>query len=250
MIRIYHKESLQKQIILIDDLFHYISNVMRMKVGFTLHLFNETDGEYAYTIEQTTRKEAILKQEKKIAEPFALPPLRLAFAPIRKNRLSFLIEKATELGVTELIPVVTDHTQHRDFSLERLNAIAIEATEQCERFSPPMIKEPISFADFINTEKDFIYLDERRDIKTDSLLTLPLPQNPLLLVGPEGGFSKEEFEHMKTGTPVSLGKLILRAETASLKALSILSERYQIYQLPTHRPSSLKLTVSPLPTII
>lgn len=225
MVRIYHKTKLSENIVLKDDLFHYVANVMRMKIGFTLHLFNENDGEYAYTIENTTRKEAVLKQEKKIAEPFSLPPLRLAFAPIRKNRLSFLIEKATELGVTELIPVITDHTQHRDFKIDRLNAIAVEATEQCERFIPPYIHEPISFKEFIKENNDFIYLDERRDTNIPNLTELKIEKNALVFVGPEGGFSKEEFKQMEKGIPVTLGKLILRTETAALKALSILSEK-------------------------
>ncbi len=223
MIRIYHKNSLEKKLSMTDDNFHYLSKVMRIKKGFSVLIFNQNDGEFLYKISEISKKEIILTRENKNKDSFDLPQLGLAFAPIRKNRLSFLIEKATELGVTELYPILTDHTQYRELNLDRLEKITIEATEQCGRFSPPKISPILSFDEFLKLNKKFIYLNEKRDENTP-LISKKLMKKSTILVGPEGGFSEAELEKLnsyKNAIPASLGQLILRTETASLKALSL-----------------------------
>ncbi|MHA1541305.1 MAG: RsmE family RNA methyltransferase [Alphaproteobacteria bacterium] len=225
MIRIYCKNSLEKRLSMTGDNFHYLSKVMRIKKGFSVLIFNQNDGEFLYKISEIYKKEIVLTRKSKNKDSFILPQLELAFAPIRKNRLSFLIEKATELGATKLHPVLTDHTQYRELNLERLEKITIEATEQCGRFSPPEISPILSFDEFLKLGKFFIYLNEKRDENTP-LISKELLKNQVVLVGPEGGFSEAELEMLsndKKAIPTSLGKLILRTETAGIKALSVLN---------------------------
>ena len=227
MIRIYQKNFKGTDFTLTEkNEIHYLTSVMRIKKDKELLFFNENVGEYLCRIDSLSRKEIKISVIKKIRNPEKITSLRIAFAPIRSTRLSFLVEKATELGATELFPIITDHTTHRQIKLDRLETIAKEATEQCERLSSPKIYPLQTFDEFFTTEKNIIILDERKN-DIPLLSEIKLENNPILFIGPEGGFSKKEFEKIDNLNlkKASLGKQILRAETAVLKTLILIENK-------------------------
>ncbi|MGN0929256.1 MAG: RsmE family RNA methyltransferase [Alphaproteobacteria bacterium] len=230
--RLYIPQKIEenKHLYITNDDFHYIKNVIRLKIDDEILLFNETNGEFLSKIKDITKKEIIITpitQTKKPTEE-NIPDVELIFAPIKHNRQDLIVEKATELGIKELSPIITKYTNNKNINIERLNTIAKEATEQSRRLSKPKINESISFIEKIKNfdfeNRTLVYLDER-PTQTNSIEILKkLKGKPVsFLIGPEGGFAKEEFEILQQ-TPaigVSLGSLILRAETASISIIAI-----------------------------
>ena len=206
---------------------HYLKNVMRLSEGAQARLFNGEDGEWICTIQNLTKKSGTAEPQEQIRrQNKQQKSLHLYFSPIKKNRMDFLIEKAVELGVTDLHPIITKHTENRKLNTERLHAQIIEATEQSERLDIPNLHSDILLGSLLTTPV-FSYpifaAIERDD--TLPLFTKPLDINTFgILIGPEGGFSSEEIQALhncKNINGVNLGTQILRAETAALKMLSI-----------------------------
>lgn len=207
---------------------HYLMKVMRAKNGEGVILFNGRDGEWLSLIEDAGKKSCTLR----IAEqrrPQALDPdIWLAFSPLKKNNTDFIVEKATELGVSRLIPVFTERTNTARVKSERLSLICMEAAEQCDRLSVPQVSEPITFADLIADwpqDRALLVPDETgggEPLKT--VLESATRYKPHgFLIGPEGGFAPSEldaFDNLPFVTRVGLGPRILRAETAALAALA------------------------------
>ncbi len=225
--RLYVNADLQPgaRVVLPDAQAHYLKNVMRADVGSSVRLFNGRDGEWHATIELMDKKKAVLAlQAQTRAQPAPRRPVHLLFAPIKKARMEWLIEKAVELGATDLHPVITNHTEVRDINAERTRAQIIEAAEQCERLDVPALHDITSLKAKLGGWPQNIPLLiglERADAPT---LTAALPENgPLaFLIGPEGGWSTEEREfpgNLPFLKPVSLGPDILRAETAAAYVL-------------------------------
>jgi len=161
-----------------------------------------------------------------LREPKASPDITLCFAPIRKHRTTFIIEKATELGVKTLRPVITARTQFPKFNTEKANLQAIEAAEQTERLDIPDVKEPQKLTEMIEGwgDRTLIFADEAGDAfrALNALGTLNGPA--AILIGPEGGFTPQERDQLRTQSfvkPVSLGPRILRADTAALSLLTL-----------------------------
>ncbi len=208
---------------------HYLSNVMRKNIDDTISIFNGVDGEFECTISNKTKKNLSCRCEKKIRNQRIEQKLFLIFSPIKKERLFFLIEKATELGVTNFHPVITEYTQVKQINLERLFLNSCEASEQTGRLSVPSISPISDLKTFINQWSDkipIIFCDEN---ETDSINNLIIKKNiniPVgILIGPEGGFSEKErtFLHgFKFIQSVSLGGRILRSDTAAVSSLSII----------------------------
>ncbi len=204
---------------------HYLKNVMRAAVDDSIRLFNGRDGEWHATIALLDKKKAVLAlQSQTRAQPPARRPVHLLFAPIKKARMEWLIEKAVELGATDLHPVITHHTEVRDLNAARTRAQIIEAAEQCERLDVPALHDitPLKAAlgKWLPDNPLFMAL-ERADAPP---VTKALPENGpwAFLVGPEGGWSAEERAYpgnLPFLKPVSLGPAILRAETAAAYVL-------------------------------
>ncbi|MCB9983830.1 MAG: 16S rRNA (uracil(1498)-N(3))-methyltransferase [Rhodospirillales bacterium] len=206
------------------DQTHYLKSVLRLEDGQSVRLFNGRDGEWLCRVETLGKKTGTLIPEHRLkSQPAPSRTLHLLFAPIKKHRMDFLIEKAVELGVTDLHPVITDHTQTHKLNEQRLHAQIIEAAEQCERMSLPKL-HPLAKLD--NKLNDWhvahpIYWAAERIENIRPLTEIESPQT--FLIGPEGGFSQNEFTFLsnnKNIIPVSLGNNILRAETAALYCLS------------------------------
>jgi len=202
---------------------NYLGNVLRMGMGAELLVFDGSSGEWLARIAETGKKRMALSVERRVREPEAIPDVWLAFAPVKRQATDWLVEKATELGAARLIPVMTRRTIAERVRLERLEAIAIEAAEQCGRTVLPHISEPMPLAHFLQSRdpsRTLYFADEGGG----EAAAIRFTRGPAaILVGPEGGFTDEERETVG-GAPnaiaISLGPRILRAETAALAALA------------------------------
>jgi 16S rRNA (uracil1498-N3)-methyltransferase len=202
---------------------HYLANVMRAAAGDTLRVFNGVDGEFHATITNITRKALTLLIQHQTRPQTPEPDCWLCFALLKRQKTDLVVEKATELGVSVIQPILTARTQADHVNLARLKAIAVEAAEQCERLAVPDIREPLAVAKLMQTwpPRELYVADERR---TASLLA-PATGPSALMIGPEGGFTDAELDGIASArlvTRVSLGRRILRAETAAIAGLALL----------------------------
>jgi 16S rRNA (uracil1498-N3)-methyltransferase len=201
---------------------NYLGNVLRMKEGAELLLFDGSSGEWLARIAEAGKKRMTLAVERRTREAEAIPDVWLAFAPVKRSQTDWLIEKATELGVARLLPVTTGRTIVDRVKLERLRAIAIEAAEQCGRTRLPQIDEPISLGQLLELPKArTLYFADETGGKAVGTAYKPGPAT--ILTGPEGGFTDEERAAIRAAPnaiAISLGPRILRAETAALAALA------------------------------
>lgn len=204
---------------------HYLKNVLRKSEGDGLRLFNGRDGEWLGALQSPGKKEAdVLLQQELRPQPPPRRAVHLLFAPIKKARMDMLVEKAVELGVSDLHPVITAHTEVRKLNMERVRAQIIEAAEQCERLDIPRLHDPLALDTVLrgwSGAKIFAALERA---EAGHIALTDFEDGPMaFLVGPEGGFSVAESDMLaghSAVVPVSLGGEILRAETASLMCLS------------------------------
>jgi 16S rRNA (uracil1498-N3)-methyltransferase len=200
---------------------NYLGNVMRLGEGAELLVFDGSSGEWLARISEAGKKRMALTVERRTHQSEAIPDVWLAFSPVKRTQTDWLVEKATELGVAKLIPVITQRTIAERVKLERLRSIAIEAAEQCGRTRLPTIDEPISLAQFLKQAERAIYFADEGGGEPAASAFKPGPA--VILTGPEGGFTDDERAVIRAAPnaiPVSLGPRILRAETAALAALA------------------------------
>lgn len=218
--------SALSEIIIVEEQHHYLSKVLRCNVGDELSLFNSTCGQWRARITNIDKKSiavALIKHE--AAAKIELGPT-LFFAPIKNVTTSFIVQKATELGVSVIQPIKTRYSVIDKVNIEKLRLVAIEATEQCERFSVPQINDIAPLEKAISLpiyQGELLFCNEN---KTGELFSdYCLRQKPLqagLVIGPEGGFSDEEVQMLtNVSVDLQLGSRILRSETAIIAALSI-----------------------------
>jgi 16S rRNA (uracil1498-N3)-methyltransferase len=209
---------------------HYLRSVLRLGPGAAVAVFNAEDGEWLCRIAGIGKNGARLTAERRLRspEPGGEPDLWLLFAPIKRARLDWLVEKATELGVAALLPVWTARTQVERVNLDRLRARAVEAAEQSERLSVPDLRAPERLGRLLATwpgARRLVVCDESGAGEPISDAAARLPPGPVaLLVGPEGGFDETEldaFGKLSFVTRVGLGPRVLRAETATLAAVAV-----------------------------
>jgi 16S rRNA (uracil1498-N3)-methyltransferase len=207
---------------------HYAQHVMRLKVGAHLHLFDGVNGEWQAEIIAISKKAVNVRVIAQTYTQANSPDIWLAFAPIKAGRIEFLVEKATELGVSRLLPVKTERTILGRINVERLQAHAIEAAEQSGRVDVPQVLpyQPLEqlLYDWDNA-RTLIYGDESGRGQPASTLLTPLQPPLSLLIGPEGGFSPTEFALFKQFSfmhALHMGKRIMRADTAALAGLTLL----------------------------
>lgn len=202
---------------------NYLGNVLRMEEGAELLTFDGRSGEWLAKIAEAGKKRMTLAIAHRTREAEAIPDLWLAFAPVKRAQVDWLVEKGTELGVAKLIPVITQRTVVDRVKLERLEAIAIEAAEQCGRTVLPEMCEPVALRRLLQQPRSgrAIYF---ADENGGSPAAEAFRRGPaLILIGPEGGFTDEERTAVREADlaiPISLGPRILRAETAALAAVS------------------------------
>jgi len=207
---------------------HYLRNVLRLGDGDEVLTFNGRDGEWRATLAVAAKRTALALQEQ--ARPQTAPcDLHYLFAPLKRARLDYVVQKAVEMGVSRLQPVLTRHTQAERVNVERMRANAIEAAEQCGVLRLPEIVAPVALADAlagITAERVLVFCDEDAPIADPAaaLASASGASSLAVLVGPEGGFSQEE-RSMLLARPhsvrLALGPRILRADTAAVAALAL-----------------------------
>ena len=220
---------------------HYLKNVLRREAGAPLRLFNGRDGEFAAEIVQLAKKGGAAAIGERTREQEAEPDLALFFAPVKRGPLEMIVQKATEIGVRRLAPVLTGRTVAPKLNLVRLRAIALEAAEQCGRLTVPSVDEPVTLSQLLEGRPvdRLLFCDEAGDDDAQEWGGRAGRAEPVLdalkavdsnaeswgvMTGPEGGFTSAERAALRACdfvTPTTLGPRILRADTAALAALAL-----------------------------
>ncbi|MEM6538019.1 MAG: 16S rRNA (uracil(1498)-N(3))-methyltransferase [Pseudomonadota bacterium] len=224
------------------DAIHYLKNVLRRREGDAIRVFNGEYGEFDATIAAMGKKGGEVLLLKRNKPPSGAADLVLAFAPIKRTPTEYLIQKATELGVSRFEPVITERTNVARVAVDRLTSIGREAAEQSGRLTVPAIAQPVRLDAFLATfppDRYLVFCDEAGDDPAqewggsegraapmlDVLQQLDAATLTTILIGPEGGFSPTEREAIRginQVQPVTLGPRILRADTAGIVALALL----------------------------
>ena len=216
-------------ITLSGDQANYLFKVMRLDIGQDISIIDGITGEYLAKIVEKNPRFAKIQVIKKIKTVIIPPDLWLFFAPLKKTRTEFVIEKATELGVRKIIPVITSRTVQTGFRISRLKTIMIEALEQCGGTYLPTLSDPIKLADILVSwpnERYLIFCDETlsQTQRSNQYTNFNSKKSAGILIGPEGGFSPSEskaIRQIKNVASISLGPRILRSDTAVVSAISI-----------------------------
>ena len=203
---------------------HYVSKVMRVKENELFSLFNSS-GEWEAKILNISKSIVEFNVTKRLRQKENTKELWLAFSPIKSNYFNFMIQKATELGVTKFLPIIFDRTIVRKINQERLKKVIIESAEQSNRITVPIIEEPQKLKNFLNNDMDLLFTDLNT---TNTKINLKkLTSKPTcVMVGPEGDFSEEEREEILKFNgvqPIKINENILRSETAVISAISIVN---------------------------
>jgi len=205
---------------------HYLKDVMRLVLGDEVFLFDGRNGEFECIIEQVGKKNLTLKVNKRVFDFEKSPDVWLLFSPLKKENSDIVVQKAVELGASRIVPIKTEYTINTNIKLERMKAQIIEAAEQCRRQDLPEVSKLQNLKELLETwdkRRTLVYLDESGKGESFAALKTKLNAPIAFLVGPEGGFSSDEFDVLKSlsySLSVTLGKRILRAETAAISALS------------------------------
>ena len=231
-IRLYFpgKLSLEDPVKLENKQVHYLINVMRKKIDDSILVFNGVNGEFLAKISEIYKNTIIIDIIKKIRDVKIENDIWLLFAPVKKSPTEYIVQKATELGVSKIIPVITERTITKNLNLKRMQDIAIESSEQCERITIPEVCAVKKLKDLIpNWDNDRIIFFCDETIKSNDVVKIDF-QNlstksfGAILVGPEGGFSANETNYLREKKfirPIDLGPRILRSDTAVIAALSL-----------------------------
>ena len=209
------------------DQSRYLTQVMRLKTGDDLLVFNGQDGERRCTIVEVLKKGVILKAQEQVRPQTFGPDLELIVAVVKKARVETIVEKAAELGARRVRLTVTQRTNTDRIRLDRLDAIAEEAAEQTGRLDVPVIDDPMKLSDILDgwqNGRRLMFCDETGGAPVMTALKDTAPGPWTILIGPEGGFSPEERDRLRAlpfTTAVSLGPRILRADTAAIAAMTL-----------------------------
>ena len=230
-IRLYFSDKIQSELIshLTKDQSHYVKDVMRLKVGDLLSIFND-QGEWNAKIENYEKNKANIKILEKVRNMKNENNIWLAFSPIRQNPLNFMIQKTTELGIQKFIPIICERSMVKDVNIERIKKIIIESSEQSNRISIPDITKKESLINFLNLfpkKGRIIFCDincKKSNLK--KILSKKIEGPTCILIGPEGDFSENERQSiidLNQTFSISLASNILRAETAAIAAVTLVN---------------------------
>ncbi|MBN8551586.1 MAG: 16S rRNA (uracil(1498)-N(3))-methyltransferase [Caulobacterales bacterium] len=231
MIRLHvdHPLSAGVRVPLGPDQGRYLTTVMRRAVGDDVLLFNGRDGEWRAEITEVGKRSCVLTAVARTRVQDLGPDLDLIVALVKRARLETIVEKAAELGVRRVRLAITQYTQADHTRVDRLSAIAVEASEQTGRLDVPQVAAPMKLDQILDSwpvDQRLMFCDEGGEVRSvlDALGSVPAPASWAILIGPEGGFSTEERARLRGldfVTPVGLGPRILRADTAAISAMSL-----------------------------
>ena len=228
-IRLYYPNSIAENTtsLLSKEHTHYVANVMRLKRGSNINFFNK-EGEWISEIVFLEKDRVEVKFLNRVKESFKSSNIELGICLVKKNPMEMILQKATELGVTKIIPIISERTEVKELNHERANKIVIEATEQSNQLIPPEISKIVKLKDFIynlDVSSKLLFADvnckkslKKEEMKDKNLKTI--------LIGPEGDFSPSERKMIlekKNTISFSLSRNILRSDTATISALSIIN---------------------------
>jgi len=227
-VRLFHPENIIENTtgLLSKEHTHYVINVMRLKSGSNLNFFNKS-GEWLSEIVFLDRNRVEVKFLDKIKEPTNTSNIELAICLVKKAPMEIILQKATELGVSKIVPIISDRTEVKELNFERANKIVIEATEQSNQMSPPKISKVTKLKNYIEAlESKVLFF---ADVNSSNKLETKSFKSDIancILIGPEGDFSPSEREYILKKSniiPFSLSKNILRTDTAVISAISLLN---------------------------
>ena len=228
-IRLYHPNSIVENTIglLSKEHMHYVVNVMRLKRGSEINFFNK-EGEWKSEIVFLDQGRVEVKYIEKIKHANSKSKIELAICLVKKNPMENILQKATELGVSKIIPIVSERTEVKEINLDRAKKIVVEATEQSNQFMPPEISKIIKLKDFLKTFDEnskllFADVNSKDNLKTEDLKG---GKSLCVLIGPEGDFSPLEREailKISSVKPFALSRNILRSDTAVISAISLVN---------------------------
>lgn len=230
MVRLYSHVFLDtgKNVSLQEHQTHYLRNVLRLQCGDVIHLFNQDAGEWSGVITVLTKSKGEIKLIDQVRRPESERELELLFAPLKQEAMFFLVEKATEIGVSSLQPILTEYCQISKFNSEKVHRNCLEASQQCERLSIPKVS-PLQKLEIVlnhwQENKLLIVCLERQDSMPIATLLgqISAAQDVSFLIGPEGGLSERDIALLSRYSFVrfcKMGPRILRAETAAIAALT------------------------------
>jgi len=230
-IRLYFPDKIQSDLSphLTNEQTHYVKDVMRLKIGDKISIFNIL-GEWTAFIESYEKNGTKIKIMEKVRDKVNEKNIWLAFSPIKQNPMNFIIQKGTELGVQKFIPILAERTIVREINIERIKKIIVESSEQSNRISIPEIHKPESLKNFLSTfpKNGFLVFGDinsnQKNLK--NILKKKNEEPVCILIGPEGDFSEKERKSildLNQTYSISLAKNILKAETAALSAISIVN---------------------------
>ena len=234
--RLFIQEKISENLIIYirDKQHHFLRNVMRIKINDEINVFDGISGEWTSKVIAVNRENTALRVTENIKKMQSSYDLWLIFAPIKQNRMGIAIQKATELGVSKIIPCTTEYTNIKNINVKNLYQNAIEASEQSERLDIPSIEKEVDLKSLLNSwpkDRKLIYCDEKNtDNKSIIETIMPLKNTTKkwsVLIGPEGGFSDTEKNLILENNgviSVSLGNTILRSDTAITVALFCIKE--------------------------
>lgn len=228
--RLFLDQSLSphRECALSDEQRHYLINVLRLAPGDPVRVFNGKDGEWLAHLATVTKRQASLRCEQHVANASPPPDIDYLFAPLKHARLDYVVQKAAELGVRRLRPMLTHRTISERINLDRMRANVIEAAEQCNLVFVPEIMEPQRFADLLAdwpAARLLIFCDETAPVHDPLALLKGHGLPAAVAIGPEGGFTAEERDMLKAvpgALGISLGPRIMRADTAAVAALTLI----------------------------
>ena len=228
-IRLYHPDSIVENTtsLLSKEHTHYVANVMRLKRGSNINFFNK-EGEWLSEVIFLEKDRVEVKFLNKIKDSIKTANIELAICLVKKNPMEIILQKATELGVSKIIPIISERTEIKELNHDRAKKIVIEATEQSNQLIPPEISKIMKLKDFIinldnSTQLLFADVNSKNNLKQDDIKRNNIKS---ILIGPEGDFSPTERELILANantTPFSISKNILRSDTAVISAISLVN---------------------------
>ena len=228
-IRLYNPDSIEENStnLLSKEHTHYVVNVMRLKRGSNINFFN-SEGEWKSEIVFLDKDRVEVKIIEKIKQPKGLSNIELAICLVKKNPMEIILQKATELGVSKITPIISERTEVKELNYDRANKIVIEATEQSNQLSPPKIFEVTKLKDFLNnldgtSKLLFADVNSKENLNAETIKQ----DNPItVLIGPEGDFSPSERDSIlgnSNVTSFTISRNILRSDTAVISAISLVN---------------------------